>query len=159
MSTDVETPWLTRVEAAAYARVRPSTIDRWSKAGWIPKHKVGGIQSTRYHKGEIDAFLRGGLPGEGGWPTSGLTNTITPSGQVKTYPVPQLPDPSAPMLTRAQCSECPWVDTREDLARLNTEMGNHESLTGHRGFETGTVTGPPLEVVDSDQTYQAGFDV
>ena len=51
-------PWLTKAEAAAYMRVEPRTIDRWVRAGRLTRHKVEGLQSVRFARGELDALVQ-----------------------------------------------------------------------------------------------------
>jgi excisionase family DNA binding protein len=53
----VQTPWLTRREAAEYVRVSLETFDRWVAAGRVRKHKVADIQSVRFHREELDALM------------------------------------------------------------------------------------------------------
>jgi excisionase family DNA binding protein len=56
-TTGVQTPWLTRREAAEYVRVSLETFDRWVAAGKVRKHKVADIQSVRFHREELDALM------------------------------------------------------------------------------------------------------
>lgn len=51
----VNTPWMTRREAAAYARVSPQTIDAWRKAG-LPSSKQG--RRVLIDRRDLDRFLR-----------------------------------------------------------------------------------------------------
>jgi excisionase family DNA binding protein len=57
---DQVSTWLTRSEAAAYARVSCSTIDRWARDPDIPltKYTVGGKRSVRFKRDEIDAVMK-----------------------------------------------------------------------------------------------------
>lgn len=48
----VESPWMTKVEAAKYRRCSVRTLDR---AKDIPRHKVDGI--VLYHRDELDAAI------------------------------------------------------------------------------------------------------
>lgn len=49
------TPWMTRREAATYARVSEQTIDAWRKAG-LPSAKRG--RRVLIDRRELDEFLR-----------------------------------------------------------------------------------------------------
>lgn len=53
------TPWMTRREAAAYARVSPQTIDAWRKAG-LPSVKRG--RTVLISRDDLQEFLRGAAP-------------------------------------------------------------------------------------------------
>jgi excisionase family DNA binding protein len=50
-------PWLTKSEAADHMRVTTRTIDAWVAAGKIQKYNVGGMQSVRFARAELDALL------------------------------------------------------------------------------------------------------
>lgn len=50
-------PWLTRDEAADYARVGPGTIDRWVRDGLLKKHHVAGTRSVRFHVDDLDKLM------------------------------------------------------------------------------------------------------
>lgn len=50
----VDTQWLTRVEAAAYARVSLATLDRWAREGKIQRHRTPGRRGVRYAKSDVD---------------------------------------------------------------------------------------------------------
>ncbi len=50
--------WLTRDEAAEYARVSVGTIDRWAREAKITKYSVAGTRSVRYKTSEIDAMMK-----------------------------------------------------------------------------------------------------
>lgn len=52
----VNTPWMTRDEAAEYARVTTQTIDDWRKAG-LPAAKPGRV--VLIERQDLDDFLRG----------------------------------------------------------------------------------------------------
>ncbi len=54
---DQLSPWLTREEAAAYARVTAGTVDRWARDGKITKYRVTGTRSVRFLRTEIDACM------------------------------------------------------------------------------------------------------
>lgn len=60
----VQTPWLTRREAAAYVRVSLETFDRWVKERDVPKHKAAGTQSVRFRREDLDALMVPVQPGE-----------------------------------------------------------------------------------------------
>lgn len=49
------TPWMTRREAGAYARVSPQTIDAWRKAG-LPSIKRG--RTVLIHRNDLEEFMR-----------------------------------------------------------------------------------------------------
>lgn len=53
----VDTPWMTRREAAAYCRVSLETFDRWVKDSAVPKRKAAGTQSVRFHRDDLDALM------------------------------------------------------------------------------------------------------
>ena len=49
----LETPWLTRAQAASYIGVTPWTLDQWRKAG-----KIAPSGAPRYHRDDLDAVIR-----------------------------------------------------------------------------------------------------
>ena len=51
--------WLTRREAAGYARVSEATIGREARRGRLRCAKVGGRRSLRFRREWIDAWLAG----------------------------------------------------------------------------------------------------
>jgi excisionase family DNA binding protein len=51
-------PWLKREEAAAYLRVDASTLDRWRRERNLPAHQVPGGGGYRYHREELDRWLK-----------------------------------------------------------------------------------------------------
>lgn len=53
-----DTPWMTRREAAAYARVSTQTIDAWRRAGLASSKKGRTVLIAR---GDLEQFLRGDL--------------------------------------------------------------------------------------------------
>lgn len=55
------TPWMTRREAATYARVSEQTIDAWRKAG-LPSSKRG--RRVLIDRRDLDRFLRAQDEGE-----------------------------------------------------------------------------------------------
>lgn len=54
-------PWLTRDDAAAYARCSTSEIDRVADAGVLPRYQRGG--TPMFRKDDIDAAIT-----DGRWP-------------------------------------------------------------------------------------------
>ncbi len=50
--------WLTRGEAAEYARVSVATIDRWAREGQIIRYTIAGTRSIRYKVAEIDDMMK-----------------------------------------------------------------------------------------------------
>lgn len=50
-------PWLTREEAADYARVSVGTIDRWARERKLPRHRVEGTRSVRFHTDDLDKLM------------------------------------------------------------------------------------------------------
>jgi excisionase family DNA binding protein len=54
MLDQVSTYWFTRIEAAAYARVSLTTLDRWARDGKITRHRTPGGRGVRYTKTDID---------------------------------------------------------------------------------------------------------
>jgi excisionase family DNA binding protein len=53
----VESPWMTRAEAAAYLRVGERTIDRYAEASKLTKHRVEGVQSVRFARSEVEGLV------------------------------------------------------------------------------------------------------
>jgi hypothetical protein len=53
-----DSPWLKTEEAAAYLGSTIGTLKTWRIRGCGPRHH-GGHRFTRYHKDDLDAFLRG----------------------------------------------------------------------------------------------------
>lgn len=53
-------PWLTRAEAAAYAKVNPDTLDEARKRGDLTASRPGGMGRFRYHRADLDRWLSGG---------------------------------------------------------------------------------------------------
>ncbi len=51
-------PWLTTEQAAAYLKSTPGTLETWRKKGRGPAYH-GGHRFTRYHVGDLDAWMRG----------------------------------------------------------------------------------------------------
>jgi excisionase family DNA binding protein len=54
----IDSPWLTREEAAAYLKINERTLDRYRSAGQIQAHKLAGTQSIRYRQDELDGMLK-----------------------------------------------------------------------------------------------------
>lgn len=55
--------WLTRKEAAEHMRVSERTIDRWADDDLLQEYKVGGLQSTRFKRADLDAMVKPVEPG------------------------------------------------------------------------------------------------
>lgn len=60
-------PWLTKAEAAEYMRCDTRTIDRWTEAGKLTRHRVEGLRSVRFARAELDSLVvpertEGGAP-------------------------------------------------------------------------------------------------
>lgn len=53
----IDSPLMTREEAAAYLRIRPQTLALWLATGrhCIPCTKIGRV--CRYRKSDLDAFI------------------------------------------------------------------------------------------------------
>jgi hypothetical protein len=58
MTRDPNSPWYTRLEAAAYCRVSVRQIDRWRKAGLL--HREPG--SRVFHRDALDFAVRNNTP-------------------------------------------------------------------------------------------------
>jgi hypothetical protein len=52
-------PWLTRAEAAAYAKVHPETLDQARRCGAVVASRAGGTGRFRYHRVDLDRWLGG----------------------------------------------------------------------------------------------------
>lgn len=52
-------PWLTRREACAYVRVSDTTLQRAITQGRLKVQRVNGGQKQRFHRADLDAYLRG----------------------------------------------------------------------------------------------------
>lgn len=61
-------PLLTRTEAAAYLKIKPSTLASWACAGryGLPLVRVGG--AVRYRRADLDRWLDGRTVREGARP-------------------------------------------------------------------------------------------
>ena len=57
---EVLSPWITRAEAAEYARVSTDTIDNWCAAGYLEKSKIGNGRPgrVRIDRNSLEKFLR-----------------------------------------------------------------------------------------------------
>lgn len=56
MDADIESPWMTREEAANYLRVKPMTISTWGWQGQITPYKHG--RNVRYKREEIESLFK-----------------------------------------------------------------------------------------------------
>ena len=45
--------WYTRLEAAEYLRVHPTTLDRYVRQGLLRRHKLRGIPHARYSASDL----------------------------------------------------------------------------------------------------------
>jgi hypothetical protein len=50
-------PWLDRQGVADHFGITPATVDNWSNAGILTKHRIGRV--VRFHRNEVDAALMG----------------------------------------------------------------------------------------------------
>lgn len=54
----IETPWLTKDQAAEYTGVNRRTIERWVVLGLLTKYHPGDLKrSPRYKRDELDALM------------------------------------------------------------------------------------------------------
>lgn len=61
MTTGLVLPlWLTRAEAAGYARVSLATIDRWARARKIRKHITAGGRGVRFTADDLNNAMTSG---------------------------------------------------------------------------------------------------
>ena len=51
-------PWMTRADAATYARVSVASIARAYRNGRLEAHRVAGGRAIRLHRDAVDAWLR-----------------------------------------------------------------------------------------------------
>lgn len=58
--------WMTLEEAAAYLKVSKPTIYRYCDQGALPFYKLAGTGQRRFKRGDLDALLQPGRPGEQG---------------------------------------------------------------------------------------------
>ena len=54
-STNVDTPWMTAEQVAAYLMVSPGTVRNWVSQRYIPFAKRGRV--VRFHRDKIDQWL------------------------------------------------------------------------------------------------------
>jgi len=61
---EIETPWMTTAEAAAYLRRSPMTLANWRRAKTGPPwHQPAGEGgNVIYHRDELDTWQRGAPP-------------------------------------------------------------------------------------------------
>jgi hypothetical protein len=52
-------PWLTRAEAAAYAKIHPETLDEARRRGAVAASRAGGTGRYRYHRADLDRWIGG----------------------------------------------------------------------------------------------------
>ena len=52
-------PWMTRAEAAAYAKVNPEYLDEARRTGAVVASRIGGSGRFRYHRRDLVAWLGG----------------------------------------------------------------------------------------------------
>lgn len=53
-------PWLGTIEAAAYLGSTPGTLKNWRAAGSGPTYHIVSERLVRYHRDELDEFVRSG---------------------------------------------------------------------------------------------------
>lgn len=53
-------PWLGTTEAAAYLGSTPGTLKNWRAAGSGPTYHIVQDRLVRYHRDELDQFVRSG---------------------------------------------------------------------------------------------------
>jgi excisionase family DNA binding protein len=56
-------PWMTRADAATYARVSVASISRAIRAGRLRAYRIAGGRAVRLHRDDVDAWLRTHLTG------------------------------------------------------------------------------------------------
>lgn len=54
-ATSIQSPWMTREEAAEYARVTPQTLEQAVEAGELRCRRVG--RRVLFHRDWVDAWL------------------------------------------------------------------------------------------------------
>lgn len=59
-TADVESPWLDTEEAAAYIGSTLNTLRAWRARGRGPKFHNIRTRMIRYHRDDLDDFIRGG---------------------------------------------------------------------------------------------------
>ena len=55
--TNRNSPWMTRKEAAEYAKVTERTIDRWRDGGLLRSGQPNALGAVRIHKEDLDRLL------------------------------------------------------------------------------------------------------
>ncbi len=55
-----QSPWLDSEEAAAYLGTKAGTMKTWRAEGKGPRYHVVQNRLVRYHRDELDEFVRGG---------------------------------------------------------------------------------------------------
>jgi excisionase family DNA binding protein len=56
-ATAPDTPWLTRNEAASYARVSVRTIDTWAASGKLRRYVADDSRLVRFRREDVDAVM------------------------------------------------------------------------------------------------------
>lgn len=56
-------PWLTAAEAAAYLKLDLHTLRNYTSRGLLPYCKQPLTGTVRYHRGDLDTWLRAGQRG------------------------------------------------------------------------------------------------
>ena len=55
---DESSPWMTRADVAAYARLSVPTISRAIRAGRLRAYRIAGGRAIRLHRDDLDRWLR-----------------------------------------------------------------------------------------------------
>lgn len=71
-------PWMTRDEAASFARVSSATLDRWVREGRLARYKIAGTQSVRFARSEITALVVPDVGEEADIPGPTVASPIAP---------------------------------------------------------------------------------
>ena len=58
---DESSPWMTRADVAAYARLSVPTISRAIRAGRLRAYRIAGGRAVRLHRMDVDGWLRARL--------------------------------------------------------------------------------------------------
>jgi excisionase family DNA binding protein len=53
----LKSPWMSKAEATAYLGVSDWSIDRYVKSGQLTRYKLGGTQTVRFRREDIEALL------------------------------------------------------------------------------------------------------
>ena len=56
----IASPWMDTSEAAAYLKSTAGTLKNWRATGQGPKYHTVQSKLIRYHRDELDAFVRSG---------------------------------------------------------------------------------------------------